>query len=381
MPLTRVCMWSKHGWYPITIEEAKRLHPGGTVSAKSGLFMCGWCGQYVTLTYGYVKDRYFMHSKTELSKDCPDRSLSYISSASFIPGQHELPLRLIISSTNSFELEIGLLPIPEGVSLDKKKQVSIIPQYTDDEPFIYSLSRLQRNCVTYLSVGSNPASEYQIYVDKKVEFWPSSIEGISKNGTLFHGKSCKKIPNDADVQVNCEYYLLTTRHAYSYDKSVNIEKICSKYAARDYWSIYRICANAMTEFAARFFLDLHCRLTDNPIEIFPIWPATVQTPYFIHHDKDEIVLFLQGQATAKVFPSADLKSHDCQNGQVINLVSDGRQQLISVGRTKVLRYTYLWKDKLGCQAELPTVKITDLKGELLENGIADVIPTKSQITV
>ena len=81
MPLTRVCMWSKHGWYPITIEEAKRLHPGGTVSAKSGLFMCGWCGQYVTLTDGYVKDRYFMHSKTELSKDCPDRSLSYISSA------------------------------------------------------------------------------------------------------------------------------------------------------------------------------------------------------------------------------------------------------------------------------------------------------------
>ena len=48
--LTHVCVWSEHGWKKITANEAARLHPGGTVSAASGLFMCELCGQYVILT-------------------------------------------------------------------------------------------------------------------------------------------------------------------------------------------------------------------------------------------------------------------------------------------------------------------------------------------
>lgn len=55
--LTHVCMWSDHGWKRITAEQAARLHPGGTVSARSGLFMCELCGQYVTLTDGDIKER------------------------------------------------------------------------------------------------------------------------------------------------------------------------------------------------------------------------------------------------------------------------------------------------------------------------------------
>lgn len=35
--LTHVCMWSDNGWKRITAEQAARLHPGGTVSAHSGL--------------------------------------------------------------------------------------------------------------------------------------------------------------------------------------------------------------------------------------------------------------------------------------------------------------------------------------------------------
>lgn len=382
MPLTHVCMWSKRGWDPVTAEEAAHMHPGGTVAARSGLFMCSLCGQYVTLTDGNVRDRYFKHSKEELSKDCPDRSSSYSSGTSFIAGQHELPIRLVMHSADSFEFEIGLLPIPEGVPFDRKKQVSIIPRYTNDEPYVYSLSRLQRDRVTYLSVGSTPASKYQISVDQEVVFWPSCIEGISTSGTLFDGKSCKKIPYDADVQINCEYYLLTTRDTCTYDRSVQVEGICTKYIAGHYWRLYRVCGKAMTEFAAKFFLELHCRLTENPIEVFPIWPATVQTPYFIHHDTDEIVLYLQGQARAKAFPSSSIREYACmnKNGKVVALTPHGRQQLISAGRTKVLRYTYLWRDKLDCQAEVPKVKVTNLLGEMLESGLSSEIPMKSRIT-
>ena len=55
----------------ITAEEAAKLHPGGTVSAYSGLFMCELCGQYVILTDGDIRKRYFKHSAYEKSKDCP----------------------------------------------------------------------------------------------------------------------------------------------------------------------------------------------------------------------------------------------------------------------------------------------------------------------
>ena len=72
--LTHVCVWSEHGWKKITANEAARLHPGGTVSAASGLFMCELCGQYVILTEGEKNVRHFRHKISEKSKDCPERT-------------------------------------------------------------------------------------------------------------------------------------------------------------------------------------------------------------------------------------------------------------------------------------------------------------------
>ena len=72
--LTHVCMWSENGWKRITAEQAAQLHPGGTVSAHSGLFMCELCGQYVILTDGDIRIRYFKHSAYEKSKGCPERT-------------------------------------------------------------------------------------------------------------------------------------------------------------------------------------------------------------------------------------------------------------------------------------------------------------------
>ena len=34
--LTHVCMWTDKGWKRISAVEAAKLHPGGTVSARSG---------------------------------------------------------------------------------------------------------------------------------------------------------------------------------------------------------------------------------------------------------------------------------------------------------------------------------------------------------
>ena len=61
--LTHVCMWSDNGWKRITAEQAARLHPGGTVSAHSGLFMCELCGQVIL---GYATSNTVLMRKAKI---------------------------------------------------------------------------------------------------------------------------------------------------------------------------------------------------------------------------------------------------------------------------------------------------------------------------
>lgn len=46
----------------------------------------------------------------------------------------------------------------------------------------------------------------------------------------------------------------------------------------------------------------------------------------------------------------------------MKLIANERQQLISVGRTKALQYTYFWKEPLNRLTEKPVAIIKDLKG-------------------
>ena len=188
MSLTHVCMWSNRGWKRITEKEAAKLHPGGTVSAKSGLFMCELCGQYVTLTDGWIRDRYFKHSAEELSKDCPERTFSSSVPMTFSYETHDLPLRLKIISTGKFELQLGLLPVPEKLLQDKRNS-RIILGFPDGQYNIYSFERVLTDTTTYLSVGERPYKKYTITIDPAdsglVPFWPKVIDGVSESGTLF----------------------------------------------------------------------------------------------------------------------------------------------------------------------------------------------------
>ena len=49
----------------------------------------------------------------------------------------------------------------------------------------------------------------------------------------------------------------------------------------------------------------------------------------------------------QVFPYAYIKKWACNNGTVIEIDCNERQQLISAGRTKALQYTYFWKEPLN----------------------------------
>ena len=139
--LTHVCMWHGNSWQAITAEEAAKLHPGGTVSAYSGLFMCELCGQYVILTDGDIRKRYFKHSAYEKSKDCPERTFGAGYSIPYDYQYYELPIRITAISASSFRFEIGLIRAPI-ISLSKDFRIEIKPKDVSDISYVFSKERL-----------------------------------------------------------------------------------------------------------------------------------------------------------------------------------------------------------------------------------------------
>ena len=340
MPLTHVCMWSEHGWKRVTATEAIRHGASSTVSARSGLFMCELCGQYVTLAYGMIRDPYFKHSSEELSKDCQERTFSTSAPTSFQAGTHGLPLRIRIKSASQFELQLGLLPVLGNLLSDNHKILISSPETTTFK-YEYSTSRIEDGVITYFSVGSNPMSSYRISVipadDRLRSYWPGVIEGVARTGTLFDSITGKKLPYDADTLVNHTYWLLSSRTIYQKYQNVIVKQICNCSVGYSRWHVYEVTATAFAEDAARFFLDYHCRLTENAVSITPLWPVYIETPYVIRHGSNQLAVFLRGDADPKVFPITYLHRFRCGDGQLFFVNCKERQQFLSAGRTKVLR--------------------------------------------
>lgn len=379
--LTHVCMWSDNGWKRITAEQAARLHPGGTVSAHSGLFMCELCGQYVILTDGDIRVRYFKHSAYEKSKDCPERTFGAGYSISYGSQEHDLPIRITSVSSSSFSFEVGLIRAPIS-SLGKDFCIEIKPKGAFDIPYVYTKERLNYDGITYLPIGERPFEKYTLSFqngnDKLREFWPAEIKGIDPEGTLFEKVSGKKLSYDADVEIGKEYYLL--KRGYIYRKSfssVRIQEIMQKRIGWETWSLYVVSASAFNEDAARFYLDFHCRLTDHPVSLQPVWPLFVEGNYIVKHNQNSMYMLIEGNVAAvKTFPSVTVRQLDYNSSQskLYEVFCSGRQQLISAGRTQALQYTYLWKEPLDQVGLHPEVSVTDIAGAEVDPGETDTLP-------
>lgn len=385
--LTNVCMWSDNGWKRVTAEEAARLHPGGSVSACSGLFMCELCGQYVTFTDGMVQARHFRHSANEQSKNCPERKFGSGYSYNYGSQEHDLPIRIINVSSTSFCFEVGLIKAPI-YSLSKDFRLEIKP-YGSDETYIYTKERLNNDGVTYLFIGDRPSEKYTLSFqngnDKLYEFWPQEIKGINHEGTLFDKVSGKKLSYDADVEINKEYYLLKRGwvHNYLYN-GVVINEITSKKIGCDTWNLYVVSASAFNEDAARFYMGLHCRLTDQPVSLQPVWPLFVEGDYVIKHNQSNMYMSVRGNmAAVKTFPSAKINHLNYSSSQtkIYEVICSGRQQLISVGRAFPLQYTYIWKEPLDDVNKPPEVLVTNLEGAEVESGEANTLPHNKTIRI
>lgn len=379
--LTHVCMWSDNGWKRITAEQAARLHLGGTVSAHSGLFMCELCGQYVILTDGDIRRRYFKHSAYEKSKDCPERTYGASYSISYASQEHDLPIRMTSVSSSSFRFEIGLIRAPIS-SLNKDFRIEIKPKGVSDVCYVFIKERLNYDSITYLPIGERPFEKYALSFqngsDKLREFWPAEIKGIDPDGTLFEKASGQKLSYDADVEIGKEYYLL--KRGYIYRKScssMQIQEIMKKRIGGETWILYVVSASAFNEDVARFYLDFHCRLTDHPVSLQPVWPLFVEGNYIVKHNQNSMYMLVEGNVAAfKTFPSVKVRQLNYNSAQpkLYEVFCSGRQQLISAGRTQALQYTYFWKEPLDQVGLRPEVSVTDLAGAEVNPGETDTLP-------
>lgn len=392
--LTHVCMWTEKGWRKITAWEASKMHPYGTVSARSGFFMCDLCGQYVTLTSGSIREPYFKHSSSETSKDCPERSVNayYSYTTTQIKQNHDLPLRMKLLGNGKVAFELGFTPLPTDIKRSLNKShilINGIHSNIQSESFTFSFQRIQEDNITYLQVGGTPAKRYDIAVNTDKNdvwnYWTRTVPGIAEDGTLFDGITKKRIPDDSDVVVGKTYYLIgcfsdyrmKTCEGLSYSSS---GRISFRYRT---WGIYEIKATKYCEDTVRFFLDYHARLTEYPIEVIPLWPEFVNSPYRILHKESKLFFYIQGERVrTHLFPISEIRQSSIADNQSLVLVNcKERQELLSTGRVRTLNYVYLWKHHLGFEQPMPKIEVLDWKGEAFEEGSYNSLPIRGTLLI
>lgn len=377
MALTNVAMWTNKGWKSVTVDEAISLFPYNKVSANSGIFMCRLCKKYVTLTAPGIYSRCFKHSRGDVDKECNDRVLSSTISQfemhNFIP-----PIRIEIKSIKLFSLEMGFI-LPPDIN-NPKGVIEIKSNDLISNVAIYDISRLNYDCLTYLKIGSTPSERYLIKCDNEQIHLSTIVDGIKQTGVLFDYITRKKLPDDADVLVNCEYILLTKSILLS-NTDIDIFQLCSMGC----WNVYKVTAKVFSKSASDFFFKYGYLLTEKQAFLTFLWPEYTVSPYVIKHKTEKLHLYIQGESIIpKIFPSGNIiccKYCDNDNGVAVTVECNARQQLLSAGRTKVLRYTYLWKDNLDVSISSPVVKVTDVKGNDIISGNNYKLPEKKILQI
>ena len=374
--LTHVCMWENKGWRRVSAAEAARKNPY-KVSAHSHFFMCELCGQYVLFANGEKNVPHFRHSSAEADKSCPERTIGAGAQITYQANEHETPLRISSIKGNDFSFELGFVRIPDEL-FDSRLRIEIKGVDYGSSALVYSGERLLSDRTTYLSVGSNPCSSYKVSVTncdnvgKLNQYWPRKYTGVDPAGTVFSSDSRKKLPNGADVVVGKHYYILKLgKIGKQIEKHITVRQICSKTISFNTWNVYDVVANDYSEASAKFFLNFHCLLTNNPISMVPVWPECIREPYIIKHDSDSMILSIEGEyVKVHSFPYANIEELE---NSVIKVSIKDRQQLVSAGRGSALQYSYYWREPLDKVNELPHVKVTDVKGNAIYAG-NNVIP-------
>ena len=102
-----------------------------------------------------------------------------------------------------------------------------------DAPYVFTKERLNCDSIHISPSVKGHLKKYTLSFkngsDTLREFWPTEINGMDPEGTLFEKTSGKKLTYDADVEIEKEYYLL--KRGYFHNKpysSIQIQEIAQK---------------------------------------------------------------------------------------------------------------------------------------------------------
>lgn len=387
MALSHVLMWKdEYGYQPVTADKAAELYIY-TVSAKSKFFICGICGQGVTLTAGEKKIRHFRHDQAAQNKECEDRSQAYgySQSANRLPARIQaLPLRLIRESGH-WRLELGLLALQE-TALKKYGQKLLCILNSQRKTYNYNLiERLYPNLLTWVNAGDQPSEYFQLSFSDGSSLpplWPQWIDGLD-DITLFEAETGRRLPFFPDVEVGKEYLAVIRGR---FDPGIRLDVRADFIRVLEHgwhgYDIYRVQALHFSKEAASFFIRLKANLKKQAPLIFPLWPVVIRTPHLIYHDADKLFVFLGGEGIGKeikvqAFPSTSLVSTvKRKTAYLIRFACGIRKQMVSGGSdtpllqlgrfSHTLRYDYFIRQSFDQMAPLPKVTVTDHKGNELE---------------
>ena len=387
MALTHVCVWDPQiGYRRITTEEASELFPYGA-SARSGHFVCELCTQNVGLSKARIDTgtRYFFHNSAEQDKECEDRQKQTdradqqrLSSLS----NHAMPLRIALLGS-AIRFELGFVRPPDSGEHCKTIRIS----GTSHEVFEHNFEeRIEQFGTSFLNVGETPSPVYGIeYIQATSglsNYWGNTAAGVRTAGSLFDYNTRLMLQVGGKAFSRNKYYLLLRQRLYNRPTDIDAREITKVQTKRfATWYLYEIRVNRFSEAASKFFLQYSIFLTEKPTKYYPIWPPYIQDPYFIYHDSDDIYLYLCGDdATLKAFPNNPNKLFTGE-GRVYRLHSRGREQLVSLGKSGALGFSYLIRQSLVREAPLPEIQIKDLAGEELTEEQYSKLPKGKQISV
>ncbi len=378
MSLTHVSVWdSRVGYRRVTVEEADAMYPNTTVSAKSGHFVCELCAQNVCFTAKGTNARHFRHDSAAQNKTCEERQQSYSRIIQAL-NNHPMPLRIQVNGSQ-FVFQLGFFRPP-----DKSLRCDRITITGDShQTFQFSFDRIESIGTTFLGVGSIPSRNYWLQYDKSSpgleKYWDNKVPGVEASGSFFECDSGKMLYPRGKAYWGKTYYLLRQTRLYvtSYD-DIDATEVAKSISNNSTWYLYRIKAKQFSARSARFFLKYSIFLTDKPTKFYPIWPAYIEDPYFIYHNAAEFYFYLCGDdAELKSYPAtANVVSTD--NGRLYRISTRDREQLISLGKSGSLGFSYLVRKELNQHAPTATVAITDVNGRELTDNIQSALP-KSRI--
>lgn len=390
MPLTHVCVWdSKIGYRRVSIDEACAMYPYGTVRASSGHFVCELCAENVCLTAPGAYARHFRHDSASQNKECEERQQAYTRTIASL-NNHPMPIRIRVTG-NRYILQMGFISPSRG---NERPRCSLIKIGGDaHQKFEYSFERIEDTGITYLDIGNIPSQKYYLSYEKPSaqlsKFWPSTTQGMNSGGTFFDAASGRMLQTGSKASPGKSYYLLQRAPMYQFEipNGIKLQKITEvRTPILTTWSLYKLDVHSFTEAVARFFLKRSIFLTEKPTVFYPIWPPYVEDPYFLYHRNNELYFYMKGEnAELKTFPITSTSiaplSDSVEQGKLYRIMASSREQLLSLGISGALGFSYLVKKELDYQADAPMLSVTDSAGTSYDEAVYDQLPKGKRLTI